>query len=39
MGLCFFYDEKILLFFVILEKNIVFCFGCKKGGVLIIFLV
>ncbi|WIF87978.1 DNA primase [Acholeplasma laidlawii] len=38
MGLCPFHDEKTPSFSVTPEKNIAFCFGCKKGGAPITFL-
>ncbi len=38
MGLCPFHDEKTPSFSVTAEKNIAFCFGCKKGGSPITFL-
>src|SRR5690606_28466291 len=38
MGLCPFHDEKTPSFSVTPEKNIAFCFGCKKGGGPITFL-
>ncbi len=38
MGLCPFHDEKTPSFSVTPEKNLAYCFGCKKGGAPITFL-
>lgn len=38
-GLCPFHDEKTPSFSVTQEKQIFFCFGCKKGGNVISFLM
>src|SRR5690625_5850701 len=38
-GLCPFHDEKTPSFSVTPDKQIFYCFGCKKGGNVITFLM